>query len=54
MLALGAPAEYGNVTGAVFNVVTRQGTNDFHGDANFYFQSQGLTGRNTTRRGVPG
>ena len=48
MLALGAPAEYGNVTGAVFNVVTRQGTNDFHGDANYYFQSQGLTGRNTT------
>jgi len=48
VLALGAPAEYGNVTGAVFNVVTRQGTNDFHGDANFYLQTDGLTGRNTT------
>jgi outer membrane receptor protein involved in Fe transport len=48
VLALGAPAEYGNVTGAVFNVVTRQGTNEFHGDANFYLQTQGLTGRNTT------
>ena len=48
VLSLGAPAEYGNVTGAVFNVVTRQGTNQFHGDANFYFQSDGLTGRNTT------
>jgi len=32
----------------VLNVVTRQGTNDFHGDANFYFQSEGLTSRNTT------
>jgi hypothetical protein len=48
VLTLGAPAEYGNLQGAVFNVVTRQGSNDFHGDANFYFQSQGLTSRNTT------
>src|SRR5262249_38860332 len=42
------PAEYGNVTGAVFNVVTRQGTNEFHGDANFYLQTDGLTSRNTS------
>jgi hypothetical protein len=48
VLSLGATAEYGNVLGAVFNVVTRQGSNAFHGDANFYFQDQGLTGRNTT------
>ena len=48
MVTLGAPAEYGNVQGAVFNVVTRQGSNQFHGDANFYFQDQELTGRNTT------
>lgn len=48
VLQLGASAEYGNVMGAVFNVVTRQGTNDFHGDATYYGQSQGLTGRNTT------
>jgi outer membrane receptor protein involved in Fe transport len=48
VLSLGAPAEYGNLQGAVFNVVTRQGTNAFHGDANFYFQSEGLTGSNTT------
>jgi Carboxypeptidase regulatory-like domain/TonB dependent receptor-like, beta-barrel/TonB-dependent Receptor Plug Domain len=48
VLSLGAPAEYGNLTGAVMNVVTRQGTNDFHGDANFYFQSDGLTNTNTT------
>ncbi len=48
VLSLGAPAEYGNLQGAVFNVVTRQGGNDFHGDLNFYYQSQGLTSRNTT------
>jgi outer membrane receptor protein involved in Fe transport len=48
VLSLGAPAEYGNAAGAVFNIVTRQGTNDFHGDVNFYIQTQGLTDRNTT------
>jgi hypothetical protein len=48
VLSLGAPADYGNLGGAVFNVVTRQGGNTFHGDANFYFQTQSLTGRNTT------
>lgn len=57
VLQLGASAEYGNVMGAVFNVVTRQGGNQFHGDATYYGQSQGLTGRNTTPaeecRGVP-
>ena len=48
VLSLGAPADYGNLAGAVFNVVTRQGGNTFRGDANFYFQNQSLTGRNTT------
>ncbi len=48
VLQLGASAEYGNVMGAVFNVVTRQGSNDFHGDGSYYFQNQSLTGRNTT------
>ncbi len=41
MLQLGASAEYGNVQGAVFNIVTRQGGNVFHGDANFYLQTDG-------------
>ena len=50
VLSLGAPAEYGNLQGAVFNVVTRQGCNAFHGDANFYFQSDGLTSSTRTRR----
>jgi outer membrane receptor protein involved in Fe transport len=47
VLSLGAPAEYGNLTGAVYNIVTRQGTNEFHGDAGFYLQSDGLTANNT-------
>jgi outer membrane receptor protein involved in Fe transport len=47
ILSLGAPAEYGNLTGAVYNIVTRQGTNDFHGDLNFFLQTDGLTSSNT-------
>ncbi|MGE3957027.1 MAG: carboxypeptidase regulatory-like domain-containing protein [Vicinamibacterales bacterium] len=56
VLSMGASAEYGNVQGAVFNIVTRQGTNVFHGDANTYFQSKATTARNTTDavdRGFP-
>lgn len=48
VLQLGASAEYGNVMGAVFNVVTRQGGNSFHGDATYYGQAQKLTSRNTS------
>ncbi len=49
VLSLGAPAEYGDHEGAVFNVVTRQGTNKFRGGAAFYYQGKGLTARNTTK-----
>jgi len=47
VLALGAPAEYGNLMGAVYNIVTKQGTNQFHGDASGFFQSDGLSSNNT-------
>ncbi len=47
VLSLGAPAEYGNLTGAVYNIVTRQGTNEFHGDVGFYTQTDGLTSNNS-------
>jgi outer membrane receptor protein involved in Fe transport len=47
VLSLGAPAEYGNLSGAVYNIVTRQGTNEFHGDLNFFWQDNGLTSNNT-------
>jgi outer membrane receptor protein involved in Fe transport len=53
VLSLGAPAEYGNLTGAVFNIVTRQGTNQWHGDANFFLQSDGLTSNNTRSLKTP-
>jgi hypothetical protein len=48
VLSLGAPAEYGNLQGSVFNVVTRQGGNELDGNVAFYYQNNDLTGRNTT------
>ncbi len=53
ILDIGAPAEYGNYQGAVINVVTKSGGNEFHGDANFFFQTQGLTGNNAEIDGIP-
>jgi len=47
IITLGAPAEYGHVPGAVFNVITRQGSNVLHGDVSYYHRSDGLMGRNT-------
>lgn len=43
---LGAPAEYGNFTGAVVNIVTKSGGNNFSGSASYYGQFQKLTGDN--------
>ena len=56
VLQLGASAQYGNVQGAVFNIVTRQGGNQLRGELASYFQANGLTSRNTTPaadRGFP-
>ena len=43
--AVGASAEFGNVQGAVINVVTRQGGELFRSDAAYYGQFDGLTSR---------
>jgi hypothetical protein len=43
VLTVGASAEFGNIQGAVFNVVTRQGGNAFRYDASYYWQGTGLT-----------
>jgi TonB-dependent receptor-like protein/carboxypeptidase family protein len=41
--SVGASAEFGNVQGAVINVITRQGSNRFLYDASYYAQTAGLT-----------
>jgi len=48
VIGLGAPAEYGNYQGAVFNVITRSGSNKFSMNANYYWQTDALTGVNAT------
>ena len=40
---VGASAEFGNIQGAVFNVITRQGGNAFRSDASYFWQGAGLT-----------
>ena len=41
--SVGASAEFGNIQGAVFNVVTRQGGNRYQYDASYYAQVDDLT-----------
>ena len=41
-----AGAEYGNYSGGLVNVVTKSGTNQFHGDAFEFFRNTNLDGRN--------
>ncbi len=46
---IGAPAEYGNFEGAVINVVSKSGSNTFHGSAKYFIQPQSLTDTNTPK-----
>jgi Carboxypeptidase regulatory-like domain/TonB dependent receptor len=39
-------AEYGRATGAVVNIVTKSGSNEFHGDAFGYFRNKSFQARN--------
>jgi hypothetical protein len=41
--SVGVSAEYGNIQGTVFNVITRQGSNRLLYDASYYGQTPGLT-----------
>jgi TonB dependent receptor-like, beta-barrel/Carboxypeptidase regulatory-like domain len=51
--AVGASAEFGNVQGAVINVITRQGSDRFLYDASFYGQSAALTSQPILRPVAP-
>lgn len=53
VLGIGAPAEYGNMLGAAFNVVTKSGTNTLHGNFNWYQQSDSWTTDNAEIEGIP-
>lgn len=47
VIGIGAGAEYGNYSGAVLNVITKEGGNAFHGGLSSYFTSKGLYGDNS-------
>ena len=46
LVGVGAPAEYGNMQGAVFNIVTKSGGNAMTGLFNWFSQYQATTGNN--------
>jgi len=53
VLGIGAPAEYGSMSGAAINIVTKSGTNDFAGTIDWYHMNDGLTEENADIDGVP-
>jgi outer membrane receptor protein involved in Fe transport len=53
VLAIGTPAEYGDFQGAVVNVVTKSGGNDFHGGLNAYVIPSSFVSNNVKGVGFP-
>ncbi len=47
IVGIGASAEYGNFSGGVLNVVTKTGSNAFHGGLSTYFTNHSLWGDNS-------
>jgi hypothetical protein len=52
IMGVGAPAEFGNTTGAVFNIVTKGGSNTFSGGLSYYGQWDALTDRSVELDGL--
>lgn len=52
LIGLGAPAEYGQFTGVVFNTITKSGSNEFSGSEEFYYSDKNLTATNSEFPGL--
>jgi len=53
VLATGAGAEYGGMLGTAFNVVTKSGTNEFHGSVVFDYWNPNWVDENARREDAP-
>jgi hypothetical protein len=53
VVTIGAPAEYGDFQGAVVNVVTKSGGNDFHAGLNAYSTPSSFVGNNVSDAEFP-
>jgi hypothetical protein len=53
LVGVGAPAEYGNMQGAVFNIVTKSGGNTMTGLLNWFSQYQATTANNQPDQEFP-
>ncbi|HSD72317.1 MAG TPA: carboxypeptidase regulatory-like domain-containing protein [Thermoanaerobaculia bacterium] len=51
IVADGAPAEFGRSSGGFVNVITKSGTNDFHGSAHVYYKDDSLSAKAAKRGG---
>ncbi|MBO0863339.1 MAG: TonB-dependent receptor, partial [Chloracidobacterium sp.] len=49
----GYEAEFGRATGGVINIVSKSGSNQFHGDVYNYFRNERLDARNTFATAMP-
>jgi outer membrane receptor protein involved in Fe transport len=54
VLGIGAPAEYGSMSGGAVNIVTKSGTNQHKGRFSWYWQGKDMMATGTTQPGLDG